>query len=385
MKISILTPTYNDAESIMETYASLKNQTYTDWEWIIINDGSTDNTKDILEEISQKEPDGKIIWKTQENADQLNAIINGVQYISGDYVFILHTDDLLPSDDFFEKCITYMSENSSVDGIFGDLCLIDDNSNSIGMQSVKNYIPSNSIPPLQLLWLGRNLYCDVAFHKTDYFKTQVFKNYLTWNTPFWLNFEEDGVSMLNYRKVDFPILKYRVHSGNYINNELGKLNVINGELRTALKLMQFYHIPLYSLQYFIFRVFNRLKLNYIPLYKNKETSNKSSVIEFIIKKRYDSVSDNQYLNSLYNFYKSNSSRTLILDKLPEDLPIYYGKDIRAFNKKLLENQLEEFYINFMEEMNNGFSEIAVKNPDDINKVKDITEFLGIFNINIKSF
>ena len=45
MKISVLTPSYNDEISITKTLNSLKNQTYTDWESIIIDDGSTDETK----------------------------------------------------------------------------------------------------------------------------------------------------------------------------------------------------------------------------------------------------------------------------------------------------------------------------------------------------
>ena len=48
MKISIITPTYNDAVSIRETYRSIVGQTYREWEWIVINDGSTDNTREII-------------------------------------------------------------------------------------------------------------------------------------------------------------------------------------------------------------------------------------------------------------------------------------------------------------------------------------------------
>ena len=53
MKISIITPTYNDAVSIRETYRSIVGQTYREWEWIVINDGSTDNTREIIEKIQE--------------------------------------------------------------------------------------------------------------------------------------------------------------------------------------------------------------------------------------------------------------------------------------------------------------------------------------------
>ena len=341
MKVSIITPTYNDAESISETFSSLSSQTFTDWEWIIVNDGSTDNTDDVVTSIISQCNKDQIIYKKQPNADQLNAIINGLQYVTGDYVFILHSDDLLPCDSFLSDCISFMQNNKDCDGIFGDLLLIDENNNPAGVQTVQQYTVRDKIPPLQLLWLGRNLFCDVAFHKTEIFKTHVYNNYLLWNRPFWLSFDENGTHMLNYKKAEFPLLKYRIHTGNYINNEIGKLNVINGELRTAIKLMEHYNIPFYSMQYFLYRVFNRLKLKFTPYSQSKPTVNKADVIDFIIKKRYSSADENLYLKAIYGFYKSQSQRVLELDQLPEDLPIYYGKDMRAFNKKLIENRLEE--------------------------------------------
>ena len=54
MKVSILTPTYNDGESIIETLNSIKEQTYENWEHIIIIDGSTDNTEKIIKDYKKK-------------------------------------------------------------------------------------------------------------------------------------------------------------------------------------------------------------------------------------------------------------------------------------------------------------------------------------------
>lgn len=104
MKISVLTPSYNDAISIKKTLDSLLMQTYTDWESIIIDDGSTDDTRKIIEEYKkEKGLEDKIKYIYQENKDQLNAILNGLQYVNGDYIFTLHSDDLLPDKDFFQN------------------------------------------------------------------------------------------------------------------------------------------------------------------------------------------------------------------------------------------------------------------------------------------
>ena len=104
MKISIVMPTYNDKNSIKETLDSVLRQTYTNWELIIINDGSIDDSENIIKSYIEKNNcSDKIKYNYQNNQDQLNAILNGIKYISGDYVYILHSDDLLPTDDFLKS------------------------------------------------------------------------------------------------------------------------------------------------------------------------------------------------------------------------------------------------------------------------------------------
>ena len=256
MKISVIMPTYNDCESIKETLDSLYMQTYKDWEIVIVDDGSTDNTKDVIMEYKIKNDfDNKLKYIYQENGDQLNAILNGMQYLTGEYIYLLHSDDLLASEDTFEKCIKYMNEHPEYDAITGDLIIIDENTNIKGIQKIKNYVKKDYILAIQELWLGRNLYVDFAFHRAKTFFSAVKNNYVIWNTPYWIDFNQESPKTLNIKKVDFNILKYRVHEGNYVNNYKGKLNVINGELRTLIYLMKHYNISAYKLQYYIFRTF----------------------------------------------------------------------------------------------------------------------------------
>lgn len=54
MRFSIIMPTYNDAETIIDSIESLVNQTYLNWELLISNDGSTDNTRSLLKEFINK-------------------------------------------------------------------------------------------------------------------------------------------------------------------------------------------------------------------------------------------------------------------------------------------------------------------------------------------
>lgn len=379
-KVTILLPTYNDACFIERTLDSVKNQTYTNWEILICDDGSKDNTKEIITKyIKNNSFNNKIKYIYQENSDQLNAIINVMKYATGDYAYILHSDDLLNDNNTLENCINYFEQNKECDVILSDLNIINNEDIIIGKQHVQSYKNKDYIKPLQLLWLGRNLYNDFPFAKIEVFKKEIYKNYLINNCPFWLNVDE--LTQLNVEKVNFVIRKYRVNDDNYLSNPNARYNVINGEIRTITNLFKEYRIPLYKFQYLIFRLFNKLKLFkiYKPIYFKKETKNKYNILKFVLLKRFNKkeINNNIFLNSLLNFYKSKNKRTINIEKIDSDLFIYQGKDMRRFNKNILSNNLEEFYINFLNEMSKGFNKIVVSNKEDKEKLEEITRFLCI--------
>lgn len=376
IKVSIIIPTFNDEKYIIQTLNSILEQSVYNYEVIVIDDGSTDSTRKIvLDYIENNKLYNKVYYYFQENKDQLNAILNGLNYAKGEYIFILHSDDLICEKNSLEKCINYMDSHLDVDSIMGDLTLIDKNGNVFGIQHIKKYKKTKYILPLQLLWLGRNIYVDVGFHRKNSYITKNKENYLKWNTPFWIDFK-NNIKMLNVNNVNFSFYKYRISAENYANDYNGQLNVINGELRTAINLMFFYNIPFYKFQYFLFRLLNKLKITYIPIYSQSEQKNKWKIIEFIIKKRFSNTyHSNAYLNALVNFYKNSNTRTIQLKS--KIVSVYMGKDVRAFNKKLLNNSLEEIYYELFNEMNQGFNIIEVKNQEDKEKIKYICEFLCI--------
>ena len=371
MKISIIMPTYNDSSTIIDTIDSVANQSYTNWQLIIMNDGSTDNVEDVIKQyIDNSVHKEKIEYYSQNNQDQLNAIRNCIDYIKGEYVYILHSDDLLPDDNLFMRLVKEAKANPDTKVFIGDLITIDEKNDITGKLEVLKYAKNKKILPTLMLWLGRNLYVDVIFAKKETFIKEIYNSYLTWNMPFWINLSEKA-DMLNVKSVDFPMLKYRLHSGNYINNDIGKLNVINGELRTVTRLMEFY----------IYRIFNKLKLssNFSPLYFNREERNKGAIVKFVIQKRFgDEYDKNIFLNGLVEFYKSNISRKIYIKDIDKNEFIYKGKDMRLFNNRLLNNELSELYLYIINEMKIGFNEIVVSNKEDIDKAIDITKFLCLY-------
>lgn len=380
LKFTIIMPTYNDSDTIEKSIMSLLNQNYLDWELIIIDDGSTDETSKVVSRIKKRyDKNDKIKYYYQTNKDQLNAIKTAIPYITGDYVYILHSDDLL-NDETLIKANDYLIQHSEFDAIISNLDIIDANDKITGEQIVHEYKNKNYTGAQLLLWLGRNLFVDPSFAKVEVFKKQFYENYLTWNCPFWINTFTGN--MLNVKKVKFNFFRYRVYENNYINNVLGKLCVVNGELRVMTNLMKIYYIPFYRLQYYLFRLINKLGFNsyYIPFYKQAETKNKFEIIDFALKKRFsiDEINNNLYLKSIYNFYFKKNNRTIKIGEIDKNIPVYYGCDLRVFNKKILNNELESFYINLLHEMEKGFNIIEVDNIKTKEKMEDICKFLSIY-------
>ncbi len=96
--LSIVTPTYNRANLLRNAYNSLKKQTDMFFEWIIVDDGSQDNTENIVNEFIEKEDAFKIIYVKKENGGKHTALNESHKYISGEYVLILDSDDSLTED-----------------------------------------------------------------------------------------------------------------------------------------------------------------------------------------------------------------------------------------------------------------------------------------------
>lgn len=140
--------------------------------------------------------------------------------------------------------------------------------------------------------------------------------------------------------------------------------------------MKHYNIPLYKAQYLLFRLLNKFKLNYIPIYQKKETKDKAKIIRFIINKRFPEI-NNRFLKSLLSFYEKNNTREIVIDKInPKDF-IYYGKDMRKFNNDLLNNELSNIYDKILNEMEKGFKKIVVPDEEAKEKMIIITKFLCI--------
>lgn len=96
-KITIITPTYNRAHTLPRVYKSLKKQSFKDFKWIIIDDGSTDNTKEIVKQF-QEENLFPIEYFQQENKHKFLAVLDGIRKVKSKYHMVVDSDDSYPEN-----------------------------------------------------------------------------------------------------------------------------------------------------------------------------------------------------------------------------------------------------------------------------------------------
>lgn len=92
---TIFTPTYNRAYTLSILYNSLKNQTCKDFEWLIVDDGSTDNTCELVREYIKEEKKFPINYYKKENGGKPRAINYGIKLAKGNYFLMIDSDDYL--------------------------------------------------------------------------------------------------------------------------------------------------------------------------------------------------------------------------------------------------------------------------------------------------
>lgn len=109
MKITVFTPTYNRAYILESLYRSLQRQTCRDFEWLIVDDGSSDNTQELVQTWVAEGNDFPIRYFRQENGGKHRAINYGLKLAKGELFFTVDSDDYL-TDDALEKVLHWEAE-----------------------------------------------------------------------------------------------------------------------------------------------------------------------------------------------------------------------------------------------------------------------------------
>lgn len=114
MKLSVVIPCYNANQYIIEMLNCCQKQSFIDWEAIVVDDGSTDNTLILLRELANSDSRIKVIERNRspKGGDTCRNI--GMEYARGEYLIIFDADDII-SDDCFEKRVRYLDSHPECD------------------------------------------------------------------------------------------------------------------------------------------------------------------------------------------------------------------------------------------------------------------------------
>ncbi|MBT2291544.1 glycosyltransferase [Paenibacillus albidus] len=221
-KISVIIPLYNHEKFIKEAIKSVLNQTYTNLELIVIDDGSRDASLTI----AQSFQDPRLTVISQENNGAHNTINRGLDLATGDYLTILNSDDVYEKDRL-EKCISFLINNSDTHLVCTYIKVINESGKTQGIkQGWKNMEP----------WPFPNK--DISFAKDDDFaKNLLMSNFIstTSNMVFTkelyqriggmrnLRFAHDwdfALRAAEYGKcflIEEALMGYRIHGNNTIH------------------------------------------------------------------------------------------------------------------------------------------------------------------------
>lgn len=98
MKITVFTPTYNRGYIIENLYKSLQRQTFTDFEWLVVDDGSKDNTEELFDRWKKEDNNFNIRYYKKENGGKCRAINYALDKAKGELFFTVDSDDYLTND-----------------------------------------------------------------------------------------------------------------------------------------------------------------------------------------------------------------------------------------------------------------------------------------------
>lgn len=169
MKISIITVTYNSEKTLKDTLESVLKQTYTNYEHIIVDGLSTDNTMQIVKEYETKY-NGKLKYITEKDSGIYDAMNKGIKMSTGDIIGILNSDDIYANENVLQK-IANKFEETNCDGTYANLIFMDEETMSKPQRiwnSPKGKLENGWHPAHPTLYLKKAVYDKIGFFNLNY-------------------------------------------------------------------------------------------------------------------------------------------------------------------------------------------------------------------------
>ena len=147
MKISIITVTFNSGATLGDTIKSVLAQQYVDYEYLVIDGGSSDNTLDIIKEY-ELAFDGRLRWISEKDKGMYDAINKGIRMATGDVVGIINSDDFYHRTDILSIIRDAFVSHPDVQAIYGDVRFVSPDN----LDKTVRYYSSRRFKPWKFRW-----------------------------------------------------------------------------------------------------------------------------------------------------------------------------------------------------------------------------------------
>lgn len=241
---SIITPVYNCEKTLYQTLDSILSQTFEDYELVLVNDFSSDDTINIINDYKKKFKQITII-NNIKNIGVAESRNIGIKNAAGIYIAFLDGDDIWMPDKLEKQ--KSLIENTNCDICCTSYDFIDENS-----QKIKNTYVVPEYIDYEILLKQNYIGCSTAVVKRELLlKNPMDKNYQHEDYALWLKLSRNGAKIIGIKE---PLVKYRILNSSRSYNKSkaakGRMSIyINQEKLGLFK----------SLYYFIFYAFNGLK------------------------------------------------------------------------------------------------------------------------------
>ena len=178
MKVSIVTATYNSGKTVRDTIESVLRQSYTDYEYIIKDGGSKDETLNVCREYEERFG-GRMKIISSPDKGIYDAMNQGFQAAKGDILMLINSDDLFSREDAVELAVKAFEEHPEVDGVYADLYYVSQNN----INNIVRVWKTGEQKPMRRGWLPA--------HPTFYVRREIYEKYgyFNLNYPLAADFE----------------------------------------------------------------------------------------------------------------------------------------------------------------------------------------------------